>query len=205
MFRLRPPNWDEAISPELSFGETADSRFLTLVEASTSYLEFGAGSSTLQACRREVRFTTVESDSAFLAAVERKCDSVRGKFLYADIGPTGPWGVPRERKPTLERSQRWQRYPLAPWRALGSDFLADVILVDGRFRVACVLAVVLNQSEADWTVLFDDYGDRPEYSEVEEFATLVARHGRMAEFIRRSNVDLSRAAAAFQRFCGDWR
>lgn len=205
MFRLRPPDWDSVISPDLMFGKKASSRFLELLDASRGYLEFGAGSSTIQAACTGRRFTTVESDAEFLAAVERKCGSAEGTFLFADIGPTGPWGVPRRRRPSPERIALWQGYPLAPWRSLGEDFRADTVLVDGRFRVACVLAVVLHQSDTGWTLLFDDYSDRPEYTEIEEYATVVGRYGRMTEFTAKAGVDLQKAAAAFDRFSADWR
>lgn len=205
LFRLRPPDWAAVVSPTLTFGDAANGRFRELVGGSASYLEFGAGSSTIEASEAGRRFTTVESDPGFLMAVERKCQSGSGTFLYADIGPTGPWGVPRHRRVTPERVSRWQGYPLAPWRSLGGDFRADVVLVDGRFRVACVLAVVTHQGDSDWTVLFDDYVDRPEYTEIEEYASLVGCHGRMAEFNRRADVDLTRAQAAFERFSVDWR
>jgi len=204
-FRLNPPDWDSVISAELTFGDEANVRFLNLLGSCHSYLEFGAGSSTIQAARAGRRFTTVESDPGFLAAVERKCKGGSGTFLQADIGPTGPWGVPRNRRATSEQVTRWRGYPEAPWRALGGDFRADMILVDGRFRVACVLAVILNQAASCWTVLFDDYVDRPEYADIEEFATLVGIHGRMAELTPRFGVDPVEVRRAFERFSADWR
>lgn len=205
MFRLRTPDWDEVISPELTFGERANSRFLELLRSSRSYLEFGAGSSTLQVARAGLSYTTVESDVDFLAAVERKCGPGEGTFILADIGSTGLWGVPRRRRPRRERVIRWQGYPLAPWRTLGADFRADTVLVDGRFRVACVLAMVLYQNDFSWTLLFDDYGHRPEYAEVEDYATLVGWHGQMAEFVPKAGVDKEKAASAFERYSADWR
>ena len=57
----------------------------------------------------------------------------------------------------------------------------DVVLIDGRMRMACFAGVVMNVQH-DTLVLFDDYIDRPNYHVIE---TLVKRDqtiGRMAVF-----------------------
>jgi len=46
-------------------------------------------------------------------------------------------------------------------------------LVDGRFRVACVLkALRMLSHERGWTIVMDDYGDRPQYEVIAEFAEI---------------------------------
>ena len=209
-FHLRRPDWSSVLSATLPFGDIAQSRFQELITQSQQYLEYGAGASTIYAAKLGVPLVTIESDESFLRAVEEKCtgpsrlDQRRPMtFIHGDIGATGPWGKPV--LPFIARPRRWSNYPLAPWETFGPSFRADLILIDGRFRVACALAVVLKQPEGNWTLLVDDYLNRPEYQRIEEYADLVGMHGRMAEFVARSPVEASRISRALQTFSSDWR
>ena len=94
---------------------------------------------------------------------------------------------------------------MAPWNLVGPDYRADAILVDGRFRVACALAVVLRQPDSEWHMLVDDYEGRIHYEAIEEFAQLQGRHGRMALFEPKSRVDSQSLQQALQHFISDWR
>ena len=77
--------------------------------------------------------------------------------------------------------RHYHRYPNSIWDA--PYFREpDVVLIDGRFRVACLLTVMMRCTKPT-RVLFDDYGDRPKYQTVEALITPAARIGRMAEFI----------------------
>ncbi len=210
LFFLNPPNWNAYQFQAVPFGIEGSLAFHDLVNRSNQYLEFGSGASTMAVAQTSVPMVVVESDSRFLSTVKRKCHEVREgllssrmEFLHGDIGPTGPWGKPIF--PSVPRPKIWRNYPLAPWTALGSEFQSDLILVDGRFRVACALAVVLNQSDSDWALLFDDYADRPHYRPIESFAELVSMHGRMAEFRPKKQVSRRLASKAFEKFVSDWR
>ncbi len=84
--------------------------------------------------------------------------------LYCDIGPTREWGHPQD-------STHWRRFPdyaVLPWRYVGENGLhPELVLIDGRFRVACMLATCVSiRSEVE--ILVDDYGNRPNYHVVEE-------------------------------------
>ena len=57
----------------------------------------------------------------------------------------------------------------------------DLVLIDGRFRVASFLVSALLAQEG-CTILFDDYFDRPNYHVVEKYLKPVRKAGRMAEF-----------------------
>ena len=209
MFHIRPPKWDHLLGEELPFGPEGEQAFRSQLASCTTYLEYGSGSSTFEAARSGVAFVTVESDSRFLAAVARHCraiapaDAKQERFLHGNIGRTGPWGKPV--LPSVTRPNTWRRYPLAPWQALGAGFHADFVLIDGRFRVACALAVIAHQPDASWTMLVDDYVGRDEYTPIAHFANLVAQHGRMAQFRPRPGVSSSEVASALVHFTGDWR
>lgn len=204
---LQPPDWTNQISPLLPFGETANALFLADLEVCTNYLEFGAGSSTLNAVWIAPDVVSVESDRRFLAEVQRQIigSTARTHLLHGDVGLTGPWGVPAITAPVMPQMRRWSRYPVAPWAKIGADYRADLVLVDGRFRVACALTVVLNQYDSDWKMLVDDYSDRPEYSIVERFAHLEGMRGRMAVFRPKDDLDLEEVSYVRNDCYRDWR
>ena len=204
---LSKPDWRAAISEETPFGSPADEFFRTALADCTTYLEFGAGSSTLVASSLAAHLVSVESDPDFLGAVQSLCADrgSRMDFIHADIGLTGPWGAPFRKSRVWRQVRRWATYPLAPWNRLGSDFRADLVLVDGRFRVASALAVVARQADSQWTMLVDDYVGRPEYSILEEFATLQQYQGRMAVFGPMAGLDLRLAERTLRDYVQDWR
>ncbi len=211
-FRLRRPDWEQVISDHLPFGQDGVDQFQKAVSSAESYLEYGAGSSTLWASAEVPSLVSVESDGRFLKAVESLCfsaapldDKCTREFIFADIGGTGAWGIPTYKRPTRSRVDKWRAYPLAPWLRMGLDYRADTILIDGRFRVACALAVVVMQPDIEWTLLFDDYVERPEYWAFEAFADRVGMHGRMAEFRPKTNVNAGVAQISLNTYLHDWR
>jgi hypothetical protein len=177
------------------FDEESTEYFRRELERTSNYLEFGSGGSTLLAHRMVKTVVSVESDGHFLAEVRRRLDGNPGAaatLIHANIGLTEEWGKPVFTRLTPKRVQRWQRYPQAPWahyRRMGLE--PDLILVDGRFRVACVLESLLHLSTPhSCRILCDDYAGRPHYHVVERFAT-VTLVGRMA--VLRAKQPLDRA------------
>jgi hypothetical protein len=191
-------------------GEGTD-YFLQALDKCHSYLEYGSGGSTVEAARKGKPFISVDSDRFFLKAVERKIaqtigDSKSGQYIYSDIGLTGPWGAPIFTTISLARTAVWRRYPQAPWERLGQGegSFPDLVLVDGRFRVACALISLKNLGQSPFTLLVDDYGDRPYYKEIERFARLDSMQGRMAVF-KPKPFDTDEVERALSRSFADWR
>lgn len=210
LFHLRQPDWEAVLTDDLPFGSEGMAAFERLLEGTSSYLEFGSGASTFAAVQSAVPLVSVESDREFLGAVKAQCQDVPHDasdlsmiFLHANIGATGPWGKPVF--PSIPRPKRWRNYPMAPWDFLGLDYRADAILIDGRFRVACALAVVLHQPDVEWAMLVDDYEGRGHYKAIEEFAELKGCYGRMALFAPKPRVDGRSLETAFRHFTSDWR
>jgi hypothetical protein len=173
------------------------------------YLEYGSGGSTIVAAKSRVRFKTVDSDPFFLRAVENKITtefgSSNGDFVYCNIGMTELWGVPIFKRPSATRCIRWKRYPLAPWVNHDASFLPDLVLIDGRFRVACALTTIKYlTNKVSFEILVDDYGDRAEYREIEEYAELSSMQGRMAVFKPKSAVHLDAIDRAIETYSLDY-
>jgi hypothetical protein len=148
-----------------------------LYAEATSILEYGSGGSTVLATELGKRVISVESD---LAWSERLAEHLAGRgdahLHHVDIGPTVEWGMPENRR----QHGRFHRYALSVWDRpdIGEP---DLVLIDGRFRASCLVAVLL-RAKRPTTVLFDDYENRPHYHGVERLARKVEVVNRMALF-----------------------
>ncbi|WP_307758934.1 hypothetical protein [uncultured Mediterranea sp.] len=141
-----------------------------------TYLEFGSGNSTRMAASLPhlQKMTVVESDDAFFQiqvrtdeAVRKAMESGRLDYRYINVGKTGAWGYPL----TAERMNTWPDYSSAVFRRR-PDY--DLILVDGRFRVACILQACLKCGDRS-RILVHDFFNRPAYFVVLPFLNLVCR------------------------------
>lgn len=151
---------------------------------SKCFLEYGAGGSTVLAAKLGLNaIYSVESDQCFLAAVKGAVAATESDVSlidhYVDIGPTVEWGNPKD----STKAANWPLYASSIWNRILAEksVQPDLVLIDGRFRVACFLAT-LHFAKPGTTILFDDYLDRPHYHVVEKYLKPVSRFGRMAEF-----------------------
>lgn len=179
----------------------AETSFLQSVMSSgSSYLEYGSGRSTLMAVRTPSlsAIHSVESDAAFVRdhllgdpEIGRAQREQRLNFHLVDIGPTKLWGHPRDRS----KAHLWPEYTLAAYQAR-RDW--DVILVDGRFRVACCLLAAL-ESKRDCTVLIHDFSWRPQYHPILRFMRCVRLVDSLAQLKRREDFNARRASEMLVR------
>jgi hypothetical protein len=160
--------------------------FFEALDESKSYLEFGAGGSTLEVARRNIPGLSIESDEAFANSVRSKLGTNPSiRVIDAKIGITTAWGAPLFNTPRFGRAKRWQNYTNAAFsriKELGQ--FPDFVLVDGRFRRACALETA-RQAEligASTRIFFDDYDGRAFYTSVETFLGKPKMAGRAAIF-----------------------
>jgi len=145
-------------------------------------LEYGSGGSTALATRMGgKKVFSVESDfdwaNNMRSALNIKFpDCTSTHIHHVDIGTTKEWGYP-------DGDSKWQnfhKYPLDIWDQHFFEH-PDLILIDGRFRLACFGAALLRITQPT-TILFDDYVDRPEYHVAEKYCTVSEKAGRMVKF-----------------------
>lgn len=155
-----------------------------LLKSSQCYLEYGTGASTVHAVELRVpRVFAVENDMPWLVPLEKSLHALGSKTKWrlqcVDTGPVGPWGYPLGNT----RIQDWWRYPLDVWRTVKREkSIPDLIFIDGRFRIACLLACLLHAVRGT-RILWDDYRERTHYHEVERFLKPDRFTDRCAEFI----------------------
>lgn len=167
--------------PELSFPDAEGAYLREHYASARVILEYGSGGSTVLAAGMPgKRVFSVESDRDWSLRLQRRLEGgdlpSAATVHYVDIGPTGPWGRP-------VGPQAWQqfwRYPASVWDAPWFRH-PDLVLIDGRFRTACFMTVLVRISRPV-TILFDDYQTRPAYHGVERFCAPAEQVGRLARF-----------------------
>jgi hypothetical protein len=188
--------------PVLTFPDEVSDWVYDLYGNAETILEYGSGGSTVMASEMSGKTVfSVESDPDWCQKMETYFDHSDStsvvKMHYANIGPVGKWGRPKSDKGWA----RFHRYPNSVWDR--EDFIApDLVLVDGRFRAACVMTTLL-RTEKPVTLLFDDYVGRKQYHRVEQFVKPAETRGRMARFdIMPTSLpkrDLTQVLALFTR------
>ncbi len=131
------------------------------------YVEFGSGGSTVLAAGICDQVTTVDSSLEWLdkVAAATAAEPAQVNRCFVDLGPTRAWGFPN-----IEDPVKFEAYSRAADPAL---LHADLVLVDGRFRVACFARVC--ELGFSGPIAFHDYPQRPWYFAVEAIADPIAK------------------------------
>lgn len=177
----------EIYNPLDQYRQEEWSLFLEALEPAKSYLEFGSGLSTEFASTISgLRVRTVDTSADWALRVQER---VRAdvEVIHVDLGPVGPWGRPV----SYERRNFFGRYFEA---GFDGGFDPDVVLIDGRFRVACFLSALL-LSGPGTKIIFDDYSERPHYRVVEEVLQPKKTNSRQALFVRPELIDVMQVEA----------
>ncbi len=180
--------------------------FKTSLATATRYFEFGVGGSTLMARdqaserRGPEMIVGVDTDPRWIERISTAAKHMESvTLLHIDIGPVGRWGYPINR----QLDPRWPDFPRAISRVPNCR-LFDLVLIDARFRMACLLEALLS-CPPDVRVLFHDFGKRREYAEALRWAVVLDQIGSLALLARRPGIPLTRTEVStdLQRFYSD--
>ena len=183
-----PSSSARSASLVVHMSERERAAFEAFLSRTGSYVEFGAGGSTVLAASK-VKNSVVALDSSqiWLDNVALACatdqTAVTPNLMQANIGPTGDWGSPTDDS----FKNLWPSYSQLIWDAPQAHN-ADLYLIDGRFRVACFLDTLLH-CRPDSIILIHDFAPRAEYHVVREYAREILAAESLSAFIRRSNLD----------------
>jgi len=140
--------------------------FYKYLDKATHYMEFGSGGSTYQASIRPniESICTVESDLEWIQVLKSKIIHPSIQYNYIDIQALPKnWGYPgKECNPIDMKKYSDVKVPKE----------TDLVLIDGRFRVACCLKLI-GQVNENCTVVFDDFLDRPNYHIILDYFTIL--------------------------------
>jgi hypothetical protein len=156
--------------------------FECFLKSADRYLEFGSGGSTCLAANSVAQsVTAIDSSSEWLNRVATYCSdnetNLKPTLILADIGPTGDGGWPTDRS----TRETWPLYHGAIWKDQNSAN-NDLYLVDGRFRIACFMQIILH-AESDAVIIIHDFRSREHYHVVREVAREVVSVEDLSVFI----------------------
>lgn len=167
--------------------------FNKYVKSSQFYLEFGSGGSTLHVLQKsKAKIYSVESSLDWIEYLSkylfiRKARNKRLFFHYVNIGQTGRWGYPISEV----SSNLFPNYSKDIFSTLDANKI-DTVLIDGRFRVACALSVIINISATKHThILIHDFWNREKYHIVLKYLTKVDQIDTLGVFQIKNNIDLN--------------
>ena len=155
----------------------SDEVFKKLVSQARVYFEYGCGQSTIWVSHNtQAKIYSVDTSKEWLQNTKEKqgADN-QANLQWIDCGTIGERGRP------INYNQRdnFKSYILGPFGITTES--PDLILVDGRFRVACFLSS-LSKAKQGTSIIFDDYKDTPYYHIAEEFCPNPYFCGRQAIF-----------------------
>lgn len=158
------------------------------------YFEFGSGKSTIYALRfpniQAIR--SIENERNWYQQVKQKVQGhSKVELHYVDTNSDNkPWGYPQTKN--LEKFRNY-------FQSYLSEFNADLVMIDGRFRVSCCLDLY-PKIRPDTLVFFDDFLNRPHYHHVLEYYDIVVT-GKVAVVLKKKpKVDLNRLAHSIQQY-----
>jgi protein O-GlcNAc transferase len=182
--------------------QVESSRYAALLERAEIIVEYGSGGSTLLAVKSGAKkIISIEGNRKWVSRLRRnwriRLAEILGRLdlRYVNIGPVTGWSMP---KGQVGR-HLWSAYALAPWR---TGISADLVLVDGRFRVACIAQTVLNSSRA--TIVVHDFWNRPYYHAALQILDEVSCDDTMGVFTSKLDHH-QQAAQLYKRFYLDPR
>ena len=153
--------------------------FSHFMKPENTYFEFGSGGSTnLASYYKLKKIYSVESDVNWHNKL-KKILSNDIIYLTIDLKVNNTSGYPGKGI-TVED---WKKYI----QAYKAEYNADIILIDGRFRVACGLDI-FSKIKYDTLVLIHDYNDRKEYHILEKYYIKVKSWDVLAAFFKNPNV-----------------
>ena len=158
---------------EPHFGKTDIRMFYDYLKKSKNYFEFGSGGSTYQAIKHSniKRVYSVESDITWYNKINNIIKSDKVCFFLVDLKcKPNNWGNPGincSKEDMIKYSDSLLNLNKETLESI------DLILIDGRFRVACCLKSFSLISD-NWFIMFDDFLDRKQYRIVLDYFTIVS-------------------------------
>ena len=170
-------------SDNIKFGNEETGKYLKeKIIKSKIFLEYGSGNTSILASQKNIDFYSIESDRNFYFFLKKK--NLRNLYFYS-LGFVSFYSYP------LFKSKIFRKFYSNKAKIYAKEILnkftmksifPDVILVDGRYRVLCMLNI-FNFLKAnnlfETCVILDDFKDRKYYHIIKFFfnVSLIGRLG----------------------------
>jgi len=180
-YNLLNPNYSS--SDKITFGDLKTGNFLKdkILNAS-AYLEFGSGNTTIFASKNDIKYYSIESDRNFYFYLKKK--DIKNIFFYS-LGFVEFYSYPLFKSNIFKKiyKNKAKIYASEIFKKFSKNsILPDLILVDGRYRVLCMLNtfIYLKKNNLFKTcVILDDFKYREYYNIINIFfnVSLIGRLG----------------------------
>ena len=148
--------------------------FLSFLTEDTIYFETGSGCSSVIAKYYAKKTYAVEGCIKYYKiGIE---NGLKDVIIFNDLKPDDQnWSFPGKNS----NLDDWKKY----FQSYKKEYNADVILIDGRFKVATAMDI------DDTIVLIHEYFERPSYFILEEYYDYIYHWGRLYAFAKKKNIN----------------
>ena len=150
--------------------------FLSFMKPNLTYFEFGSGGSTNVASYYKLKVYSVESDALWHKKL--KNSNINATYITVDLKVIKA-GYPGNNTTMKD----WKSY----FQAYDSKYNADIILIDGRFRIICGLDI-FPKIRNDTLILIHDYENRDFYHILEKYYIKVRKWSSLSAFFKNPNI-----------------
>ena len=136
------------------------------IKKSNFIFEFGSGASTLYYYYLKKNFISIELDNEFIKTLSKKKNFLK-KIKHINIGITGEFSYP-----IICKISQVKKYIQSIDEYFNRPNKIDLILIDGRFRVACCLNLLKHSEKIEKNVtkiILDDYLNRKHYNIIKKY------------------------------------
>jgi hypothetical protein len=153
--------------------------FLSFLTEDTIYFETGSGCSSVIAKYYAKKTYAVEGCIKYYKiGIE---NGLKDVIIFNDLKPDDlDWSFPGKNSSLDD----WKKY----FQSYKKEYNADVILIDGRFKVATAMDI-FDKIRDDTIVLLHEYFERPSYFILEEYYDYVYHWGRLYAFVKKKNIN----------------
>lgn len=174
------------------------------VQPARVYVEYGMGGSTFRAAEMShAQIFSVDSDAQWVAKVKEsttlkllKVPPERLHLFHVDVGPIGDWGFPVD----STHKHLFPAYSQHLFTQVDGETV-DVVLIDGRFRVACALVTLLNcHKNLNVRVLIHDFWIRERYFTLFRFFKEIESAGSLVVLQIKNNLNLTEVTEYYEKY-----
>ncbi len=166
----------------IKFGGEETGNFLKdKILKSNFFLEFGSGNTTIFAFKNKINFYSIESDRNFYFHL--KNENIKNIYFYS-LGFVEHYSYPLFKSAIFQKfyKTRAKAYASKVFQELKKNSLfPDLILVDGRYRVLCMLHIfnfLKINNLINTCVILDDFKERQYYQVLKNFFKITTK-GRL--------------------------
>jgi hypothetical protein len=154
------------------------SAFLSLLTKDTIFFETGSGCSSIIAKYYAKKTYAVEGCKKFYEIGIK--NGLKDILLFNDLKPDNPiWSYPGKKSNITD----WKKY----FQSYKKEYNADIILIDGRFKVATAMDI-FDKIRDDTIILLHEYYNRPSYFILEKYYNYVYHWESLYAFVKKKNI-----------------